>query len=287
LRDVEWVEVSENGDNLILDICHDEVEPDFDEWDDGSGRLAALAPLRTDALSGDLRLFYLLWLTAVEGQDVDDGAIEPLSGIGPLTGALEAFAEFFAIDPDLVAVAAERAPGASSGRISRDAARAALEAMPEREKAELLLRLVEDDPHAAAELKSRVRTLGVQPSTAPRTAGDLRARVAAIREERARVRAEELEADQRRKAKVAEMVLRARLEAMKQRGVAVWSSIEAEIERRNSSGYETAFGLLLDLKALAADQGTLADFARRLEDIRERHARKGKFIDRLKGLAMP
>jgi len=48
---------------LVIDIQQHE-DGGYDDWDDGSGRLAALAPLRTDLLSGDLRLFYLLWLTA-------------------------------------------------------------------------------------------------------------------------------------------------------------------------------------------------------------------------------
>src|SRR5438105_1230335 len=42
------------GDNLIIDIHRDEVEANED-WDDGSGWLAALAPLRADVLSGDFR----------------------------------------------------------------------------------------------------------------------------------------------------------------------------------------------------------------------------------------
>jgi hypothetical protein len=283
-RDVEWVEVSEKGDNLIFDICRDEVEPDTYDWDDGSGWLAALAPLRTDVLSGDSRLFYLLWLAAIEEEGIDDGAREPLSGVGPLTGALEAFAEFFALDPDLVAAAAERTCGSGSGEISRDAARAALVAMPEREKTELLLRLVEGDPHVAAELKGKVHTFSAQPSAGLRTAGDLRARAAAIRGERERMEVEKQEAERRRKAKEAEKAQRVRLEVVKRRGTVIWSDIEAEIERRNAPGYETAAGLLFDLRALATDQGTLADFARRLEAIRQRHARKGKFIERLKGL---
>jgi hypothetical protein len=74
---------------------------------------------------------------------------------------------------------------------------------------------------------------------------------------------------------------------MKRRGIAVWGDVEAEIERRNQPGYEAAAGLLSDLKALATDQEMLADFTRRLEAIRERHARKGKFIERLKGLTAP
>ena len=42
-----------------------------------------MAPLRSDLLSGDLRLFYLLWLTAVEDGDLEDDEKEPLPGIGP------------------------------------------------------------------------------------------------------------------------------------------------------------------------------------------------------------
>jgi hypothetical protein len=66
--------------------------------------------------------------------------------------------------------------------------------------------------------------------------------------------------------------------------MAVWSTVEAEIERRNPSGCETALGLLADLQAIAAEQGTLDDFARRIDGLRERHTRKGKFVERLAGL---
>ncbi len=50
--------------HVILDIYRDEVN--LDDWDDGSGWLASLLPLRTAAMAGDFRLFYLVWLMAVE-----------------------------------------------------------------------------------------------------------------------------------------------------------------------------------------------------------------------------
>src|SRR6266567_4322169 len=143
LREVDWVKVWSSGDNAIIDIFPDEVEPDDDDWDDGSGWLAALAPLRADVLSGDFRLFYLLWLTAVEYDLVSDDEVEPLPGIGPLTGALEGFAEFFCVDSDLVQAAAER--GADDATISKDDLRKTLAIIPEREKTELLLRVVDGD----------------------------------------------------------------------------------------------------------------------------------------------
>ncbi|MEZ5845192.1 MAG: hypothetical protein R3C70_00410 [Geminicoccaceae bacterium] len=64
LHEVDCAELRRAGQNLILDIAIDEVDPE--DWDDRSGWLAALAPLRTDVIGGDLRLFYLLWLSAVE-----------------------------------------------------------------------------------------------------------------------------------------------------------------------------------------------------------------------------
>lgn len=56
LSAVDGAELTTSGENLILDIICEEVEPD-DDWEEGPGWLTALAPLRADVLSGDLRLF--------------------------------------------------------------------------------------------------------------------------------------------------------------------------------------------------------------------------------------
>jgi hypothetical protein len=281
LREIDWVEVWTSGDNLIVDIQRDEVEAD-DDGDDGSGQLAALAPLRTDLMSGDLRLFYLLWLAAVQDEFVPDDEIEPLPGIGPLTGGLEGFAEFFGIDPDLVEAAAELAADGAS--MSKEDLRDALAVIPEREKAELLLRVVDGDTRVAAELRRRIRKKN--PATATRrTAGILRVRAKQIAAARERAEAERLEAERRRQAAEAEKARRARLKILKQRGASsVWREIEQEIERRNPTGYDNAMSLLFDVQALALEEGTRDDFDRRLGSIRARHEKKAKFIERLSKL---
>lgn len=284
LREVDWVDVLTSGGNVIVDIHRDEVEPG-DDWDDGSGRLAALAPLRADVLSGDLRVFYLLWLTAVQDELISDNEVEPLSGIGPLTGALEAFAEFFDIDRELVQAAAES--GVGDDPISGDTLREALAAIAEDEKTELLLRVVEGDSHVAAELRRRIRDKRrAPPSASRRTVGELRRRAQEIGEASERAKAECREAERRRQDEEAERARRARFKALKQRGEGVWREIEAEIERRNASGYDRAATLLSDLQALAVEEGNQADFRRRLSSIRARHEKKGKFIERLEGLAV-
>lgn len=277
LCEVDWVKVWASGDNLVVDIFPDEVEPQ-DDWDDGSGRLAALAPLRGDVLAGDLRLFYLLWLTAVQQESVDDDELEPLPGIGPLAGPLKAFAEFFDVNPDLVQAAAELAGEAVA--VSKDDLREALAAISEFEKTELLLRIIDGDSYVAAELRSRTRKKGPASMTR-RTAGELRIRAGEIAEARERADAERREAARRRQAKEAERTRRTRLNALRQRGGDVWREIDEEIERRNASGYDRAASLLSDLQALAAEEGGLDEFNLRLASIRAAHERKTKFIERL------
>ena len=277
LHEVDWVEIWTSDDNLIIDICRDEMEAD-DDWDDGSNLLATLASLRAGVLSGDFRLFYLLWLTAVQEGLIADDEVEPLPGIGPSTGALESFAEFFGIDPDLVQAAAER--GADVAATSKDDLRETLAVIPECEKTELLLRVVEGDPHVSAEIRNRLRQKRPT-SAAYRTVGSLRTRAQEIAEARERAVAEQRDAEWRRQAEEAEKALRTRLKALKQQGASVWREIEEEIERRNASSYDRAANLLSDLQALAVEDGNQADFSRRLASIRARHEKKGKFIERL------
>ncbi|NJO54893.1 MAG: hypothetical protein HC829_08705, partial [Bacteroidales bacterium] len=184
LGEVDCVKLRVAGENLILSIVGEEVESE--DWDDGSRWLAALAPLRADVLGGDLRLFYLLWLTAVEADVFEPDEPEPLPGIAPMTGALEAFADFFGIDRDLVAAAAESSAEPVAGLSAPSATvQRVIAAMTDQEKISLLARLFEGDAHVASELRALVRqrlTAEIAaPIVAARTVGDLRARANAIR----------------------------------------------------------------------------------------------------------
>lgn len=271
------------GDNLILDIVLDEVESD--DFDDGSGWLASLTSLRAEVLAGDLRLFYLLWLMAVEADTFKADEPEPMPGIGPMTAALEAFAAFFDIDPDLVHAAAER-PAITIPSVSTAAeVRKMLLTMTDSEKNEILARLYDGDAHIALELRAKVRDrMAVGTDSTPvvaRTVGELRARAAAIGLAREQAAAEKLAAEHKRRVKEAEKARQVRLLEIARRGEGVWREVEAEIERRNAAAYDRAAGLLLDLQAVAKERGTIEDFLRRLHAIRETHVRKERFIERL------
>ena len=60
--------------------------------------------------------------------------------------------------------------------------------------------------------------------------------------------------------------------------------METEIARRNAQGYDRATALLVDLEAIAEEQGTKADYACRMASIRTEHESKKRFIERIEGL---
>jgi hypothetical protein len=286
LGEVDCAEIRVSGENLILDVQRDELE--FEDWDDGSGWLGALAPLRAEVLGGDLRVFYLLWLTAVEADVFEADEPEPMPGIGPMSATLKAFAEFFDIDRDLVQAAAERPALALADAMSADTVRGIISAMPDEDKTAMLSRVFDGDPHVSAELRARVREhltrAGAAPLIVARTVGDLQARAATIRLSRQRAAADKLAAEQARQAEEAEKVRKARQLALARRGEGVWRDVEAEIELRAASAYDKAVGLLVELQAIAKERDTISDFHHRLAAIRERHARKSAFIERLRVL---
>ena len=142
----------------------------------------------------------------------------------------------------------------------------------------------EGDTHVATEFRGLVRQR-LKPNGAPpvaaRAVGELRARADAIAGERERARAESAAAERKRREEETERSRRARLDGVARRGESVWREIEAEIERRSPVSYDKAAGLLFDLQAIAEEKGETEDFARRLRTIRERHARKERFLERL------
>ena len=292
IQETDEARVHDMGENLILDINRAEIEADeeFDDGgDEGAGWLASLAPSRADLLAGDQRLFYLLWLMAVENEVFREDAPEPLPGLGPLTGALEAFARFFDIDSDLVRAAAERSATGMSDAASSAAAGTVIAGMSGAGKTQWLTRLWDGDPHVGAELRAAVRRQtatggGTQTEPPRRTVGELLARAKVLGEERERAEAERAAAERARLARQAEAARQARADALRKRGEGVWRDVETEIEYRNASAYDKAALLLSDLRVVAEQQGTLADFSRRVRSIRERHVRKARFLDRITDL---
>ena len=284
LSEVDCVETRIVGEHLIVEIARDEL--DVEDFDEGAGQLAALAPLRAKILAGDLRIFYLLWLTSIEADVFTDDTLEPLPGVGPLDGTLEAFADFFQIDADLVAAAAERNALMAGGDLKRSDIDAAIGALSDKERVGLLARLYEGDPLVGVELRRGVRERVAERTRAEppkaRTVGELRARAAEIATARKRAAAAAARAERQRRDEEAATARKKRLAAVAARGALAWRDVDNEIERRNAAGYDRAKAILDDLRDVASSQGTTKEFERRVGVLRQKHARKGQFIERLR-----
>lgn len=283
LHGVRIVDVWTAEDNLVVDIRDDGEEGDPLHLDKCSTILPALAPLRVDLVAGDWRAFYLLWLVAAERGWLADEAVEPLPGIGPLNGALETLAGLFDIDSDFVRAALEK-PEGSTERVA-EAGRRVVAAIPETEKAALLCRLLDDEPHVAAEVRNRLAAavsslVGNSPGRC-RSVAQIRKRAETIRVERETAEAKRLVAERCRRLRDAQRERQTRLAIVRRRGVLSWREAEREINQCNAAAYDRAVDMLLDLKAVAEEDGNTDLFAERLNELCERHAGKKLFVGRL------
>ncbi len=284
-HECEYLEVIDAGKNLILDIFDRDEDSQFDEVADTTAWLGRLAPLREDLISGDRRLLYLIWLTKVDRNILDDKEPEPLAGIGPLSDGLKAFADFFDIGNDLVQAAAEVSPSIVDSHPHSESVRSAIEAIPHGKKTEILHRIVHgDDPHVLAKLRRQLReTLTPVDETGRsefRTAADLRSRANELSSIRKAFEQERLEAERARRRREEAEARKDRIKVLRARGDAVWDDVELEVERRNPGSYERAIDLLADLQWLAEEDGMVQQFKIRLSKIRARHSRKRDFIAR-------
>ena len=282
LRGSGIADIIDSEENLILDVfC--EIEPSgYEDWDDGAGWMAALAPLRGELLAGDMRMAYMLWLWGVEIGRVPDDEKEPLGGIGPLSGGLEALAEFLELGADLVEAAAATPANSAAGQPSPKAVRATVTAIPETEKALLLQRLAEGDPHVVAEVQKQVRdAVSAEARPKRRTVAELLARAEEIGKAREAAEARHQEEERLEQKRRDEQLHRALLDYLRRRGSSVWGEIEAEIDKRVHTSYDRAARLIFDLRDLAKEDGDLVDFSERVNALRVRHHRKTAFLRRL------
>ena len=265
------------GDHVTLDLTSDIEEPDDDEMTNGSASLAALSPLRAELLRGDLRPAYLAWLLAVQQDDLDDEATEPPvpAGLEHLTAAQQAMVDFFRIDIDLVAAAAS---GSKASAADDDAFRRWVARLTPNEKDAWLKRAAHDpDLALGSEMLRTFRGAKTHepPAGARRRVADLRTAADTQRDAREQAELENME-----RARAAAHAKRERRLVTLGRGIdAAWAKLEKLVE---SSAYDDAVELAVDLRDLAARDGKASGFAARFETMRKRQLRRRGFFDRWK-----
>ena len=285
---VEEIELTAVGDYVILDIAfHEEGGGD---WIEEEPRIAPLAPLRDDILRGDLRALYLAWLNSAsrygggeyddevddddEEEDGQDGLIEPLvpPGLGQLSAPLQAFADFFEIDQDLIVAAAQNSPPLKT---TSEPLEQWVPLLPETERTMFLVRAARGQP-IAPELLRRLREVGDAPRPAPSTA--TRRTFAAIEEAAEEVRRQRKAREQR----AAEQKRIAKLDALAAREEQVWASIPGLLAQRNANGYGQAVADLAELRDLAAHRNQRQAFDARLAEVVAPYIGSAALVRRLK-----
>lgn len=281
----ESVLVKRAGKSVIIGFEND-IEDG--EWDDGTGWMGSLIPLRSDLLRGDLRCTYLGWLLCLQNEHLDDDEPEPPvpPGLWELPAPLTAMIEFLGIDEDLVAVAATASlPSAGT---TREQLSAYIRRLPETEKNELLVRAAtETGERWKNELLRRLQqqnpSLASPLSTAVlrRNAGDLWKAAHARGEEKTR-RMDAQRAAEAARQKAEKEANRARyLDKLATREDAAWKQISAHIQQRQPAEYDKAVSLLTDLHNLATRKGQVEPFQYALQKLRQAHTAKKSFLWRL------
>src|SRR5229473_3495194 len=80
-------------DHVILSLSSEDED---EYWEEGEGRLASIALVRSELAAGDLRLLYLAWLLSVQADEVGNEESEPPlpPGLRALSAPLRAVADF-------------------------------------------------------------------------------------------------------------------------------------------------------------------------------------------------
>jgi hypothetical protein len=176
----------------IIEIGRD-LDPPPDDLPDEAGVSAPFTMLRSNLLRGDWSCLYLGWLLGVQDGLVKGTALEPPRppGVSNPSVSLQAFIEFFELDPDLVA-AAYAQPGCAASLTEPSPAqlRAFIKALPDAEKTKLLCQAVlQDDLHVSLDIRQRFarvnrKRASATPSAPRRTAQEIRDAADALAEKR-------------------------------------------------------------------------------------------------------
>lgn len=251
---------------------------------EGTGWMARLAPLREELMRGDLRSLYIGWLRAITNEDADQDALEPmaLQGLGQLTAAQQALAEFLEVDIDLLAGVgggSQTNPPETADDATLDAW---LDGLPKTEVRGYLRQML-DGQGASAEraLKRRHAAWQAQFAQTPERVRRCVAELWQLAEQATGLRLIE-EAKARRQAEAERKKQRdawlARLSADFPRA---WKAAHDEAGKGHAHAYDAACRQLVDLRDAYSQHATLAIFQKEFQKFMTEHLRRRALVQRL------
>jgi hypothetical protein len=279
---------------VVLDLTSEDDTGESDFTDDAEALLSAIIGVRAELAAGDLRPLYLAWLAAygawerdedVFDRDADNDLEPPVPpGLGMLTAAQRALADFLRLDNDLLAIAAQTSPPLAQVSDDPEALAAWVTRLPIDDKNRLLERVVRGEvARVRMEMLRHFRgdSAPAIPFPTSRTVADLLDDAARRRADRQRGQAaRRAEAEVRRE--LARALARAqRLDKLAAEEDISWSRVDALIDTRKPAEYDAAVTLLTDLRALAEREDRYEKFTMHTIALRQTHARKSSLIQRL------
>ncbi len=270
----DWIMLEEHGQFFVLEIQLND-EDNCLEWVESGGILGQLAPLRDQLLQGDTRMLYLAWLKAISVDDLEVAEHEPEpplpAGLKELNAGLQAFAEFFEIDPHLIAAAAVASPDMKAGFESNF--EASLSKLSRAECEFHLKQILLGAPGAVLALKKHLAQPDNEKTAAPKppvhTVPELLKQARKIEEREARKAAQQAERERIR-----------RLENLAENEEANWVYLESLLVQRRAYAYDEATQLLVELHDMALYKGKADQFAERFEVIRGKYGKSVALMGR-------
>jgi hypothetical protein len=283
--DGDRASVREKAGKVVLSF--ESQDEEGGDWGEGEGQLSSMISVRAELAHGDLRALYLGWLLRAQTGELDDDDTEPPlpPGLGQLSASLESLAEFLRIDGDLLHVAAEASTPIGDTGLDRNDVRAWVCKLSAKEKDEFITNLVVDGDHTQiAELLQRLlkersaRNGGS--ATTRRTVGQLLRAAEAHTTESQRIAAEKRAKEKARCERKTAIAREKHLDSPVGHQRKLWTEVDGLVATKQPKNYDQAVKILVDLRDLAT-RGESGDFGLRIEALRQAHAKKPSFIERL------
>ncbi|MBU0988419.1 MAG: hypothetical protein KKH68_14310 [Proteobacteria bacterium] len=253
--------------------------------EDGRGWMARLAPVRDELLRGDIRSLYIGWLAAVAGEMMDDDEMEPLpmNGLGSLTAAQQALAEFLEVDQDLLAGAGMGSPTMPNEGIPQQDLDEWIDGLPRDEVAALLKQLLDGKGQQAERtLKNRFAawrdgSRNDRNEAPRRRIGELRKNAEAAE----KIRLEQKKSEQKKREIKRRKEREAYLKAVSTDFPKAWKAVQQVVERGSGSAYDEACRALVDLSEAYSFHANQKRFQQELNKFMAGHMRRKALIQRL------
>jgi len=293
----DWLDWWATDEHTILEWSVDD-EPSG-EWIDGEGWMDQLLPIRDELVRGDYRSLYIGWLSSIAGEAQEDEDEEedekeayenggsgadrrepPVpAGLGSLTNAQVAQAEFLGVDSDLIAAAAEASSQVSANGISDQKVAEWVARLPEQEVRAIIARIIHGEgAQIQTELQSRYfRSQSKSTESARigggrrRSAAELLAKAELMAHERKRQENEERERKRH-----------AHLEGLATRFSELWTTVSALAEEQKASSYDRACTLLVDMRDAYTHAGRRPEYDAGFARFLEQYGRRMALVRRLK-----